>query len=440
MASINKKAKAPNTHEGAKAKKITPEQQLRRSVMACMLWEKEFYEDGVDIAQRIVELVPKVGKDKSRDIAIEARNDQNLRHVPLLIVSAMAFNKMRVRETIEQVVNRVDELSELLAIHAAINGVSGDNVKKYISAQMKKGLADAFKKFDEYQFSKYKNKGGEVKLRDVMFMVHPKPKTDNQAEVFEKIANQTLGTADTWESNLSGGEDKKESFERLLKENKLGYMALLRNLRNMNQAGVNEDLVKEKIKQRKGAEKVLPFRFVAAARHAPNFEKELDQALVANIEKEQHLEGKTIVLVDISGSMQENLSLKSDMNRMGAAATLGSVIPSENLRVFSFTTKTVEVPARKGMAGVDAILNSQPHGMTNLGEAVDYVNSIYHDRLIVITDEQSQTKVPDPVVNKAYMVNVASNGNGVGYEKWHHIDGFSESIIKYIQQYEHEFH
>lgn len=440
MASVNKMSKTVRTHEGAKAKRINNEQALRRSVMACMLWENEFYENGKSIAERIVDLVPKVGEVKSSQIAIEARKEQNLRHVPLLIVSAMAKNGMKVRETVASVVNRVDELSELLAVHAVINRVSTDEVKKVLSAQMKKGLADAFNKFDEYQFSKYVGKMNDIKLRDAMFMVHPKPKTDKQAKVFEKIANDELGTADTWESNLSAGKDKKATFEDQLKEGKLGYMALLRNLRNMQQAGVNEKLVKDAIKARKGADKVLPFRFVAAARHAPKFEKELDKALQANLENSEQLTGKTIVLVDVSGSMTfANVSHKSDMTRMDAAATLGAVIPAENVEVYSFSQDVVEVPPRKGMAGVDAIINSQRHGGTNLGGAVNKINKIPHDRLIVITDEQSHTTVPDPKCKNAYMINVASNRNGVGYGKWTHIDGFSESVIKYINEFEKEF-
>lgn len=439
MASVNKQKNTVRTHEGAKAKRITDEQQLRRSVMACMLWEKEFYENGNTIANRIVELVPKVGEEKCSQIAIEARKEQNLRHVPLLITSAMAKNGMKVRETVASVVNRVDELSELLAVHAVINGVDTNKVKKVLSAQMKKGLADAFNKFDEYQFSKYVGKMNDIKLRDAMFMVHPKPKTDKQAKVFEKIASDELGTADTWESNLSSGKSKKDTFEDQLKEGKLGYLALLRNLRNMVEAGVDEKLVKDAIKARKGAGKVLPFRFVAAARHAPKFEKELDKALQANLENSEQLEGKTIVLVDVSASMKSPISFKSDMNRMDAAATLGAVVPAEDLEVYTFSWETKQVPPRKGMAGVDAIINSQSHRGTNLGDAINKINKIPHDRLIVITDEQSHTKVPDPKCKNAYMINVASARNGVGYGKWTHIDGFSEAVIKYISEFEKEF-
>ena len=104
-----------------------------------------------------------------------------------------------------------------------------------------------------------------------------------------------------------------------------------------------------------------------------------------------------IVLVDSSsGSMDWRLSSKSDLTRLDAAATLASVIPGD-VRIFSFSEKVVEVPARRGMAGVDAIVRSQGHGGTWLGKAVTKLNTLKHDRLIVVTDEQSHDEVPDPV-------------------------------------------
>ena len=95
------------------------------------------------------------------------------------------------------------------------------------------------------------------------------------------------------------------------------------------------------------------------------------------------------------------------------------------------------VPARPGMAGIDAIIASQPHGTTELGKAVEHINKkVPHDRLIVITDEQSQDVVPDPVAPLADMINVASYRNGVGYGRWVHIDGFSEQVLRFIAEYE----
>src|SRR5258708_25327438 len=80
----------PRTHEGGSARRITAELELRRSVLACLLWESQFYEDGVAIAGRIAELVPKVAAEKVAALAIEAREQMKLRHPPLLLVREVA--------------------------------------------------------------------------------------------------------------------------------------------------------------------------------------------------------------------------------------------------------------------------------------------------------------------------------------------------------------
>lgn len=442
MAQTNTSLKTTErTHEGAPAKRIGPEERLRRAVSACLLWENEFYEEGVEIATRIHYLVGKVGPESAGEIALKARGELNLRHAPLMLAASMAYhyrNEPRVGNTIEAVIQRADELSEMLALVAKINGVGPDQVKQVLSAQVKRGVAAAFGKFDEYQLAKY-NRDRAITLRDAMFLTHPKPKDAEQEALWKRLVDGQLRAPDTWEVGLSAGEDKRATFERLLREGKLGYMALLRNLRKMTEVGVDDDLIRDAILARRGAHRVLPFRFVAAIRHAPRFQVELDEALVANIEAMAPLPGKTVVLVDLSISMGAPLSAKSDMNRRVAAATLAAVVPAEKLRVFSFSDTIKEVPPYRGLAGVEAVLASQLYSMTDLGGAVRYLNGqVEHDRLIVITDEQSQSRVPDPVANKAYMINVASNKNGVGYGKWTHIDGFSESVIHYIQEVEHE--
>jgi hypothetical protein len=425
-------AKRPDvTFEGAPAITLTAEQSLRRSVLSCLLWEDEFYEDGLAIADRIATLAAEVAPSVVADLAIEARERFNLRHAPLMLLCALArtgSGTSLVSETIARVIRRADELSEFLSLYWR-------HGRKPLSKQMKKGLAAAFGKFDAYQLAKY-DRDGPVKLRDVLFLVHAKPKDEAQAALWKQVAERSLPSPDTWEVALSGGADKKASFERLLAERKLGYLALLRNLRNMDQAGVDEALVKDAILARRGAERVLPFRYVAAARAAPRFEPWLDQALAETVLEGPVFAGKTLVLVDVSGSMDWKLSARSDLTRMDAAATLASIIPGE-VRVFTFSQAVVEVPPRRGMAGVDAVIRSQPHGGTLLGAAVKRINAVPHDRLIVITDEQSSDAVPDPKAAKAYMVNVASARNGVGYQgRWTHIDGFSEAVLGFMREHE----
>src|SRR5260370_4472396 len=131
------------THEGAPARQINADQQLRRSVLACMLWEDQFYEDGVEIAGRIRELVPKVEAERVAALAVEAREKMKLRHAPLLLGREMARNKthrVQVAETLQRVIQRADELSEFVAIY-------WKDGKAPLSAQVQKGLAGAFTKF-----------------------------------------------------------------------------------------------------------------------------------------------------------------------------------------------------------------------------------------------------------------------------------------------------
>jgi len=429
------------THEGAPAAVLTAEQRLRRSVASCLLWENEFYEDGESIADRIAALSVEVSPEVLAGLAVEARERFNLRHAPLMLLAGLVrHGGALVAPTIERVIQRADDMTEFLAIYWR-------HGRRPLSKQMKRGLGAAFGKFDAYQLAKY-DRDGPVKLRDVLFLIHAKPRDEAQAALWKQVADRTLASPDTWEVALSAGADKRETFERLLAERKLGYLALLRNLRNMDQAGVDEAVVKAAILERRGAQRVLPFRYVAAARAAPRYEAWLDEALLETVLQGPVFSGRTVVLVDVSSSMNWKLSAKSDLTRMDAAATLAAVIPGD-VRVFTFSDRVVEVPARRGMAGVDAIIRSQPHHGTALFDAVVEVNAkVAYDRLIVITDEQandpsrfghgirgSVSSMPAPKA-KGYAINVASARNGVGYGPWVHVDGFSEAVLTYIRESE----
>jgi len=102
--------------------------------------------------------------------------------------------------------------------------------------------------------------------------------------------------------------------------------------------------------------------------------------------------------------------------------------------VYSFSDELVRVPSRQGFALRDAINASQRHNGTYLGKALGGIHEKEgpYDRLIVITDEQSHDSVPNPKA-RGYMINVASYQNGVGYGRWTHIDGWSDSVIEYIR-------
>jgi hypothetical protein len=442
---IFKSKPRPRTHEGAPAKVITPEQALRRSVLSCMLWEGEFYEDGVQIAGRIHELVPQVDAEKVAALAVEARERMKLRHAPLLLVREMARHATHrglVAETLSRVIQRADELSEFVAIY----WVGG---RQPLSAQVKKGLAAAFGKFDEYALAKY-DRAGAVRLRDVLFLSHARPVDEAQAALWKRLAENELATPDTWEVALSAagrGEGpegrasaKHEVWERLLTERKLGALALLRNLRNLHTARVSDELVVAALAALK-TDRVLPFRFLAAARSAPQWEEALEAGMFRSLEgRTARIAGHTVLLVDVSGSMESSISSRSEMRRSDAGYGLAILLReiAEKVTIYTFSEAAKRVASRRGMALRDALDQSQPHGGTYLGKALEQVEADCregYDRLVVITDEQSHDRVPAPK-GKGYVINVASNQNGVGYGQWTHIDGWSEAVVEYIAELE----
>ena len=433
MSTLNK-LKRVFTREGAPAKAFGPADELKRTLMNCLLWEDQFYEDGVSIADRIKQLVPLVEPDRVAALAITAREDMKLRHAPLLVLREMArlaTHRGLVADTLVRVIKRPDEMTELLAIYwADALGPMQQRKRQPISAQIKKGLARAVTKFDAYQLAKY-DRDGAVRIRDVLFLVHAKPKDAEQEKVWKQLVEGELSAPDTWEFGLSAGSDKRETFERLIAEKKLGGLALLRNLRLMQKAEVPRETIAGAIEAMR-VDRILPYRFITAARYAPDFEPELESAMLKSIKDHARLKGRTRLLIDVSGSMDTALSRQSEMTRLEAACGLAILAREicEKVEIFTFSNDVAKIPPRRGFALRDAIVASQPHAGTYLGKAVKQVD-LRGDRLIVFTDEQSHDKVESPL-GLAYMINVASNQHGVGNGPWRRVDGFSEAVIAWI--------
>jgi hypothetical protein len=408
--------------------------ELKRALMNCLLWENQFYEDGVAIADRIKSLVPKVAPARVAQLAIEAREVMKLRHAPLLVIREMARSEKHrelVADTLARVIQRPDEMTELLAIYwADALGPMQQRKRQPVSAQVKKGLARALTKFDAYQLAKW-DRDGAVRIRDVLFLVHAKPKDAEQEKVWKQLVDGELASPDTWEVSLSAGKNKRETFERLISEKKLGGLALLRNLRLMQNAQVPRETIAGAIEAMR-TDRILPYRFIIAARYAPDFEPELEAAMLKSVKDHVRLPGRTRLLIDVSGSMFATLSAQSEMTRAEAACGLAILAREicDEVEIFTFSNEVVKVPPRRGFALRDAIINSQPHGGTYLGKAVTEIDR-KGDRLIVFTDEQSHDQVPEPSA-RGTMVNVASYQHGVGHGAWTRVNGFSEAVVAWI--------
>jgi hypothetical protein len=390
-------------------------------------------------------------------MAIEAREKMKLRHIPLFLACELAklpTHRHVVASTVASIIQRPDELAEILAIYQ--RGRKGTKKLNKLSKQMQKGLALAFRKFNEYSLAKY-NQDAEIKLRDVLFLSHAKPKDVEQGQLWKRLIEGKLAVPDTWEVALSAtkGDDKQGAWKRLLTENKLGGLALLRNLRNMTQAHVEKSIVREAL-AKADISRVLPFRFVAAAVAAPEFEAELDNFLIVSSRQAPKLPGKTILVIDVSGSMygHGNISQRSDMSRVDAAAALAAIARERCEEVAIYATAgndmrrvhaTALVPNRHGMALADVFRKKEMQrelggGGIFLKQCLDFIagKEGHADRIIVFTDEQDcdMSQKPEDANafgKKNYLVNISVERNGIGYKpKWTHIDGFSEAILDYI--------
>lgn len=440
MASLNKKEtqhKETNC-EGVFVKNLSANDKLKRLTFAHMLFEDQFYVDGKSSHEALVEAVNNVSPAFAAQVAKDAKTKYKLRHVPLAIILALVAKGKANAQDITDVITRADEMGELLAQY-------NKDGKKPLANCLKKGIAKAFHKFDEYQFAKNDKNNAAYSVRDVMFLVHPKPTSEDQAVLFKKIANQELDTPDTWETQLSAGADKKETFERLMAEKKLGTLAFLRNLRNMSQAGIDEKLIRD-YGSTLSVEKTLPFRFIAAARAVPQFEDMLEKMMFKACANMDKIEGSTDIVIDVSGSMfGTKVSAKSELDRFDAAAALAVLLREvcPDAKFYTFSYRLERVAPRRGFALVEALRSSQEHGGTHLSEALDTLKERYSssERIIIITDEQengysTKSYKDNPPSKHNYILNVGAYKNGINSDKWETITGFSEAVLSYILELE----
>jgi hypothetical protein len=207
----------------------------------------------------------------------------------------------------------------------------------------------------------------------------------------------------------------------------------------MQQVGVPRKTIAAAIEAMR-TDRVLPYRFITAARYAPDFEPRLETAMLRSLKGHVRLPGRTRLLIDVSGSMFARLSGQSEMTRAEAACGLAILAREvcDEVEIFTFSQDVKQVPPRRGFALRDAIINSQPHGSTFLGKAVGQIDR-KGDRLVVFTDEQSHDTVPEPRA-RGTLVNVASYQHGVGHDAWTRVNGFSEAVIAWIAASEATMH
>ena len=392
---FNVKAKGRNqitNYEGAPAYKLSAALELYSAVVTTSL-SKTFYEgDGLKRIERLRSLIKRNDPLFVAQLAVYAREKMYLRTVPLVLTVELAKvhnGDDLISRLVSRVIKRADEITELLAYYQMANQRKDMKKLNRLSKQLQRGLALAFNKFDEYQFAKY-NRATEVKLRDALFLVHPKAKDEAQQGLFNKIVNDGLEVPYTWETQLSAlGQQKfasdaekasafRAKWQELIDSERLGYMALMRNLRNMLEAGISTEhlnRVAERLSDpaQVARSKQLPFRFLAAYRELKNVKSPrvskllnaLEAAILASVQNLKGFDENTDVLVacDTSGSMWQPISPKSSVQLYDVGLVLGMLLQSHCQSVmtgiFGDTWKIINLPQQQVLANADALRSRQ---------------------------------------------------------------------------------
>jgi len=385
----NKKSPTKTINQaGGVAYMHSAEMELVVSVLTTFLEDKH-YESGDDRMKRIEELCAITRDTFIGKLAVMARNEFNLRSVSHLLLKTLA-RKHRgdnlVSKVMKKIVERPDDLTEITAL-----------LGKPFPKQVKKGIREALLRFNGYQLAKYKMENKGVKLVDLFNIAHPNPKfaSTEQRESWKKLLANELKNKKTWEAKLSAtkGENKGKVWKEMVAEKELGYMALLRNLRNISEECDKETIEKAaaKIADRDEVKKSkqLPFRFYNAYENVSNrtLLDAISQALDYSLDNVPVLGGKTLISVDGSGSMDGDPLKKASI----FAAALYRATDSDMI-VFSENYKEVKAAGNTPVIELmQKIKHAAPGGGTRTSLTFEYAarSGAKYDRIVILSDNES---------------------------------------------------
>jgi len=504
--------------------KKEPLQMLYELTVSTLFGKGTFYKSGDqlvrELRKNVVTAVDMGAYDFVANLAIHARGEMNIRTIPVVLVVEFAkalsdkreagtaaikakldaeiklgreqrvralrkqladaidtYSYAHMRELVRDVIQRADQITDLYAYALEVFGAKGK-----IPMAIKRGVADAFNKFGEYNFAKY-NRDGSVKFRDVLRIVHPEAKDARQGMIFEKIMKDILEAPYTWEVELSRNgqlakaeqKSKKQLWTELVMSGKMGYMALLRNLRNILEAGVDSAVIREYVcdviadPKRVAESRQLPFDFVEAYNIVKGMDSKVATAVskaidlsVANMPK---LGNKLWVIADFSGSMGGDED--DPHNRYGgygsstgtSAITTATLLAAALLKANGDRVDELAVTLfgsdAKTLRGIDtnnSVLaikkNLLTHrtgniaGSTNFGAALNQKSSLGFepDTIVVLTDgevngfpySRLRNLTGKDTMKLTVNLNAASTTPMTKDDGWYTTSGWSPAMFKFI--------
>lgn len=408
MASYNTTAKnrmKTTNKSGHAAYKMDSRTELVTMALTTMLGEPKYYGDNTDELIESAEDLCKSGDGEFvAKLAVWARTKGNLRSVSHALVSVAgkwcsgqtsddgeSFVRKAAREIALQ---RGDDGTEIIATYLSLYG-------KPLSHAIQRGVRDALSLAKPYAIAKYQSKSKQLKMRDTLRITHPVAAYPDTEAAMGECIKDTLQKPKSWETELSARGNTKEVWNELIEENRVPYMAALRNLRNMITAGANIDPVLDMISNRDAVAKSrqLPFRFFSAYRElaqahltSTKIARAIDMALIASCRNVDRLPGRTAVLIDTSGSMGYRISQKSTVECRDIAAILGAMTPhiSDDALAIRFNMSASVIPFSGLSILTDMSLVPAAGGGTDMTAGFNCLMSsgFDADRVIVLSDNE----------------------------------------------------
>jgi hypothetical protein len=383
---------------GHEAYEMKSKDKLVTQVLTSLFNEDKFYGDNSDALLETAREAIKEDPKFVANLCIYARKEMHLRTISHVLIGELAksqYGKAYVRRAMNKSIERVDDMTEILSYYINAFG-------KPIPNSIKKGIGDKILTFGEYQLAKY-NRDSSVKLKDLLCLVHPKANDDKQNDMFKRLLEDKLETPITWETQLSARGNSKEVWEELIENKSLGYIAMLRNLRNIIKADVtNINKVYEFLAEKHNVEKskLLPYRYYSAYKTlmregigTSRIFDTLETAIKYSTSNIDKLPGKTLISADVSGSMNSSISKKSDVTCAEIAVlmmALANYICEETITT-TFDTN-IYMSNLSTLNGIIANANSIRinGGGTDISLPIRYLlhQSIFVDRIIILSDNE----------------------------------------------------
>lgn len=404
MGKFNSKVKRGTTKTVNDAGGVAYKQNDKTALVSALLTSfvtDTYYGKADNDLSGLIDVMNRVDPEFCAKAIVYARKEFGMRSVSHATASELASRASGTKwgtEFYKSVVKRPDDMTEIFSYYKA-------NVGKSLPNSMKKGFGKVLANMDEYQLAKYQGKGNSVSLIDVVNMVRPKG-----TEALKKLMNGTISPADTWEVGMSkAGKDegaKAEVWGKLLSEGKLGYFALVRNLRNIiNQAPDSVSLACEQLVNERAIKRslLMPFRFYTAIKeirevvgqsHVQKVVVALNKAMEISLCNVPEFKGETLVVVDDSGSMGHRVS--SDTLPIDIASLFASAIlkknPDADYMQFSNEARFMTLNTGDSLGTMaSSIRGSIRGGGTNFHSIFAKANKVY-DRVIILSDMQGWTE------------------------------------------------